>query len=75
MATYREIQEYVNATYGFKPQTCWIAHMKEVCGLERKDAVNRQNPNERKKPCPKEKQEFIRKAFIHFGMVEKENRY
>ena len=33
MATYKEIQAYVKEKYGFQPKTCWIAHMKEVCGI------------------------------------------
>ena len=45
MATYKEIQEYVKDKYGFQPKTCWIAHMKEVCGLPVKVAVNeKSNP-------------------------------
>ena len=34
MSTYRRIQEYVKRQYGFTPKTCWIAHVKELCGLE-----------------------------------------
>ena len=30
MATYHEIQEYVEAKYGFVPNTCWIAEVKEL---------------------------------------------
>lgn len=33
MATYKEIQDYVKATYGFVPKSCWIAHMKEICEI------------------------------------------
>lgn len=35
MATYKEIQKYVKDIHGFVPKTCWIAHMKEVCGIDR----------------------------------------
>ena len=68
MATYKEIQEYINLSYGFTPKTCWIAHMKEVCGLDRKDAVNRIDDSKRKYPCPEDKQEVIKEAFKHFDM-------
>lgn len=44
MATYKEIQGYVKETYGFSPKTCWIAHMKEVCGIPVKNAPNRISP-------------------------------
>ena len=33
MATYEEIQDYIKQKYGFTPKTCWIAHVKEICGL------------------------------------------
>lgn len=69
MATYKEIQEYIKVTYGSTIKTCWIAHMKELCGLKRKDAINRKDTNKRVYPCPEDKQEFIREAFKHFDML------
>lgn len=69
MATYKEIQEYVKGKYGFQPKTCWIAHMKEVCGLPVKVAPNRYSLDKREKPCPPEKQDAIRDAFRHFEML------
>ncbi|MFD3157953.1 hypothetical protein ACFIJ5_13945 [Haloimpatiens sp. FM7330] len=69
MATYKQIQEYIKATYGFTVKTCWIAHMKEVCGLKRKDSPNRKDPNKRVYPCPENKKKFIREAFRHFDMI------
>ncbi|MGC8718381.1 MAG: hypothetical protein ACP5TY_00030 [Thermodesulforhabdaceae bacterium] len=69
MATYKEIQEYVKATFGYTPKTCWIAHSKEVYGLSPEVANNRNDMNKREYPCPAEKQEDIRKAFKHFGML------
>lgn len=69
MATYKQIQQYVKETYGFIPKTCWIAHMKEVLGLESKVAFNRININERTHPCPENKQRYIEEAFRHFNML------
>lgn len=69
MATYKEIQTYVKEKYGFLPKTCWIAHMKEVCGLPVKVAPNRYSLDKREKPCPPEKQYAIRDAFQHFDMT------
>lgn len=69
MATYKEIQDYIKINYGSTVKTCWIAHMKEVCGLDRKNAINRKDPIKRKYPCPEDKQEFIREAFRHFNMT------
>lgn len=67
-ATYKEIQKWVKQQFGFTPQTCWIAHCKEIYGLPLRGASNRQG-EERVKPCPLEKQPAIRKAFQHFGML------
>ena len=69
MATYKQIQEYIKETYGFLPKTCWIAHMKEVLGLESKVVVNRIDINKRTHPCPAEKEKYIEGAFRHFGML------
>ena len=68
MATYREIQEWVKRRYDFVPKTCWIAHMKEECGLPVRAAYNRQG-NKRLNPCPKEKKNAIKAAFRHFEMM------
>ena len=64
MATYRQIQKWVRCQYGWIPKTCWIAHCKELAGLERRDAPNR-DP-ERRHPCPQEKREAIFAAFRRF---------
>ena len=69
MATYKEIQSYVKEKYGFLPKTCWIAHTKEVCGIPVKNSPNRISPDNRKKPCPPEKMEYIKDAFAYFGMI------
>lgn len=55
MATYKEIQGYVKETYGFLPKTCWIAHMKELCGIPVKNAPNRISPSHREKLVPLKK--------------------
>jgi len=33
LATYLEIQRWVEEEFGFTPETCWIAHCKELYGL------------------------------------------
>lgn len=68
MATYRQIQNWVKAEYGFCPKTCWIAHCKELAGLEVQPAPNRTG-KQRAVPCPVAKREPIMAAFRHFGMV------
>ena len=68
MGTYRQIQDWVKERHGFKPKTCWIAHCKELCGLPKRDAPNRQG-EQRVQPCPPEKQAAIEEALGHFGML------
>jgi hypothetical protein len=70
MGTYLEIQTYVANKYGWKPKTCWIAHAKELGGLEVPPAPNRKG-KERMNPCPPDKLPAIREALEHFGMVKK----
>ncbi|MFX0150964.1 MAG: hypothetical protein ACFFAJ_09300 [Candidatus Hodarchaeota archaeon] len=62
MATYKEIQVWVKQNYGFSPKTCWIAHVKEICGLKAKPAWNRAHSNKRQEECPIKKQEAIKKS-------------
>ena len=69
MATYKEIQAYIKEKLGFTPKTCWIAHMKEVCGISVQNAPNRISPDRREKPCPPEKMRYIKDALTHFGMI------
>lgn len=69
MATYKEIQKFVKAKYGFVPKTCWIADVKERAGLPVRRAWNRVG-DERKVPCPSGKVEYIWDALKHFGMIE-----
>ena len=69
MATYDEIQKYVFEKYGYKPKNCWIAHMKEMCGLNPKMSNNRQDPNSRVHPCPVDRRQDLREAFQHFNML------
>ena len=69
MATYIQIQKWTKENFGFTVKTCWIAHVKEMCGLEMREAPNRLSQDERANPCPRRKVEPIKKAFRHFGMI------
>lgn len=69
MATYKEIQVYVREKYGFVPETCWIAHVKELCGLKMRPAHNRMSRTRRKRPCPAHRSPPIIEALRHFGLV------
>jgi hypothetical protein len=68
MTTYKEIQNWVRQEYCFSVKSCWIAHMKEQCGLPLRNAPNRQG-EDRVCPCPQDKEDVIKTAFEHFGMI------
>lgn len=69
MGIYERIQGYVKSKYGYSVKTCWIAHVKEMCGLKPRVASNRLNRDHRCNPCPTEKVESIREALRHLGMI------
>jgi hypothetical protein len=69
MATYKEIQAYVNGQNGFTVETCHIAHVLDDHGQISKRAPSRINPLKRKKPCPDGKRNAIEAALKHFGMI------
>lgn len=69
MATYKEIQNFVNEKHGVFIKTCWIAHVKDICGLNPRIANNRISYSERKFPCPQDKINIIKDAFRHFKMI------
>ena len=69
MATYKEIQAYIKKQNGFVVKSCWIAHIKDICGLSPKISPNRRDVNVRQIPCPDEKIEIIKAAFRHFKMI------
>jgi len=66
-ATYLEIQEYVKKRHSRTVKSCWIAHAKEICGLNPKRSHRRKG--KRRVPCPDEKLEWIKESFKHFGMI------
>lgn len=67
MATYREIQNYVKTHYNCAVKTCWIAHVKELNGMQLRVAHNRVSTQERQFPCPNEKRVMIEQALKNFG--------
>lgn len=70
MTTYAKIQEYVNTECGFSVKSCWIAHMKEICGLPLRVAPNRQDVLLRTNPCPLDKRGPILSAMIELGLIK-----
>ena len=70
MAAYKQIQDYVSEKFGYLPRGTWIAHAKEIYGLNPQKSVNRKSDTKRINPCPPEKQEDFRQAFIHFKLID-----
>ncbi|MGF6758233.1 hypothetical protein P3T16_005654 [Paraburkholderia sp. GAS42] len=62
MATYKDIQDYVKTEHGIVVQTCWIAHVKELCGLTLRSG----RATMRIKPCPPQWRQAIEEAMRHF---------
>ena len=69
MATVKDIQTYVKSTHGFVPKSCWIAEVKERCGIYVKPAPNRYSLERRENPCPSGKIDAIKNALQHFKMI------
>ncbi len=70
MATYREIQAFVQRHHGFVPKTDWIAHVKVLRGLPTGRPANRAGHGRRVVPCPPEKREAIEEALRLMGPFE-----
>lgn len=69
-ATYQEIKDYVMNEYGLKVSNLYISQVKRKC-----DIIERENYNHSRKEnphvpqCPKDKENAIRAALEHFGMI------
>ncbi len=69
-APYPEIKAYVLEHYGLKVPSLYIAQVKRKCGLDVGENYNLLKPGGRPQPqVPPEKEEAIREAFKHFGMI------
>ena len=69
-ATYEEIQEWVQEKYGFHVTHLNIAKTKRKCGIiERQNYNLPKSENSRSPETPKEKEEAIIDAFVHFKMM------
>ena len=68
--TYKAIKEYIEAKYGFKVHTAYIAEVKRDLGLPMYDAPNavEELKQPRKHPIP-EKVEAIKDALKHFEVI------
>jgi hypothetical protein len=69
MATYEAIQDDVKKRHGRTVKTCWIAHVKELNGLNPRLAPNRRSKAKREVPCPAEMRPVIEASMRRLGML------
>jgi 23S rRNA (uracil1939-C5)-methyltransferase len=69
MATYREIQYYVEATYGFIAHPSWIAEVKEIHHIPLVRNQSKRIVEKRVNRCPKQKIAYIEEALKHFKII------
>ncbi|MBB5463786.1 hypothetical protein HDG33_007466 [Paraburkholderia sp. Cpub6] len=65
MATYGELRNFVKQRHGVVVQNCWIADVKELCGLP----LRSRRTTARAKPCPPQWRPAIEEAMRHFGWL------
>ena len=69
-ATYEEIRDYVLEKHGLQVTNLYIAQVKRKCGIIERENYNKSKSEEAKQPqCPVDKENAIRDALKHFGMV------
>ena len=69
--TYKQIQNYVFETFGFKVSTLYIAQVKKKYGLDVSEHyIISKNEKQKIPQCPIEKEEAILDAFKYFKMIK-----
>jgi 23S rRNA (uracil1939-C5)-methyltransferase len=68
-ATYDEIKAYVSEKYGYKISSLYIAQVKERAGIQKRENYNIGEGKGVVPHCPPEKEEAIKDALRHFGMI------
>ncbi len=69
MATYKQIQEDIRSQHGKVVKACWIAHVKELNGLNLRSAPNRLSVDDRVNTCPTNIRGLIEESMRRFGMI------
>lgn len=69
-ATYGQIKEYVLERSGLKVSSLYITQVKQKCGIIERENYNKPKSDDARQPqCPPEKEEAIKEALKHFGMI------
>ena len=70
LATYGQIKDHVLEHSGLKVSSLYIAQVKQKCGIIERENYNKPKSENAKQPqCPPEKEEAIKEALKHFGMI------
>lgn len=70
LATYGQIKAYVLEHTGLKVSSLYIAQVKQKHGIIERENYNKPKSENAKQPqCPPEKEEAIKEALKHFGMI------
>jgi hypothetical protein len=69
MGTYKQIQEDIRARHDRAVKRCWIAHVRELNGLEVRQAHNRHDPYSRVHPCPERARPWIEESMRRLGIL------
>ncbi len=65
--TYKNMKAWIELKYGIVVKTCYIAHVKELCGIQTRNVWNR--CGDRIYTCPEDYVHMIKDAFRHFGLI------
>lgn len=68
-ASYKEITEWIQETYGAHVTNLNIAQVKDKCGFEKRENYNKGTEDHRVPNCTPEKEQMILSAFKHFNML------
>ena len=68
-ASYKEITEWIQETYGAHVTNLNIAQVKDKCGFEKRENYNKGTEGHRVPNCTPEKEQMILSAFKHFNML------
>ena len=68
-ATYDDIMTYVREKYGFEVHSTYIGQVKEKLGIRERKNYNVGSGKRPMPLCPHEKEEAIKDALRHFGLI------
>ena len=70
MSSYREIQQDIRIRHGLTVKTCWIAHVRELNGLNPQVAANRVSSLKVNNPCPEHLRPLIEESMRRLGVLK-----